>query len=172
VFTCKTSNRKMKELEISIKIFEYKDSTELTAEYQVLVEKAKEVAKKAYAPYSKFNVGAAVLLENGTIVTGNNQENVAYPSGLCAERIAIFHANATYPDQPIKAIAISSMYKGKYNPNPVYPCGACRQVMFESQNRFNKPIDVIMHGSNGIKKVTNVKSLLPLSFDFDLKSED
>lgn len=168
----KLAIEKMKEVEISVKFFEYENLTELTPEYQVLVEKAKKVAFKAYAPYSKFKVGAAVLLADGTIVTGNNQENVAYPSGLCAERVAIFQANALYPDQPVKAIAISSMYKGNYNENPVYPCGACRQVLLETQNRYNAPIEVIMHGTKAIQRVSNIKSLLPLSFDFNLISED
>lgn len=162
----------MRECEISVKYFEYESSAELTSDYQTLVEKAKEATMQAYAPYSKFRVGAAVLLENGVIVTGTNQENAAYPSGLCAERVAIFYANSQYPDQPVKAIAVASFFNGKFNENPVYPCGSCRQVLLETETRYSKPMDVIMYGSNAIQLVSSAARLLPLSFDVDLKAKD
>ncbi|SDB84072.1 cytidine deaminase [Williamwhitmania taraxaci] len=162
----------MRESEILVKYFEYDSPTELASDYQVLVEKAKDATKDAYAPYSKFRVGAAVLLENGEIITGTNQENAAYPSGLCAERVAIFYANSKYPSQAIKAIAVASFYNGKFNETPVYPCGSCRQVLLETQNRFNKPMDIIMYGSNSIQIVKSARLLLPLCFDVDLKAKD
>ncbi len=171
VFASKNSIR-MKEVEISVKYFEYSGPEELSSDYQLLVEKAKEATQNAYAPYSKFRVGAAVLLENGEIVVGTNQENAAYPSGLCAERVAIFYANSKYPNQQVKAIAVTSFYNGKFNETPVYPCGSCRQVLLETESRYNKPMDVIMYGSNSIQMVKSAKLLLPLSFDVDLKAKD
>ena len=155
-----------------MKYFEYDSPAELTSDYQVLVEKAKEATKDAYAPYSKFRVGAAVLLENGEIIIGTNQENAAYPSGLCAERVAIFYANSKYPDQAVKAIAVASFFNGKFNETPVYPCGSCRQVLLETQTRYNKPMDIIMYGSNSVQIVKSAKLLLPLCFDVDLKAKD
>lgn len=162
----------MKEVEISVKYFEYSGPEELSSDYKLLVEKAKEATKNAYAPYSKFCVGAAVLLENGEIVTGTNQENAAYPSGLCAERVAIFYANSKYPNMLIKAIAVASFYNGKFNETPVYPCGSCRQVLLETETRYKHPMDVIMYGSKAIQMVKSAKLLLPLSFDVDLKAKD
>jgi len=162
----------MREYKISVKYFEYDSPAELASDYQVLVEKAKEATKDAYAPYSKFRVGAAVLLENGEIIVGTNQENAAYPSGLCAERVAMFYANSKYPNQPVKAIAVTSYYNGKFNETPVYPCGSCRQVLLETESRFNKPLEVIMYGTKAIQVVSSAKQLLPLSFDIDLKAKD
>ncbi len=132
-----------------------------------LVENAMEAAKNAYAPYSAFNVGAAVLLENGEIISGNNQENAAYPSGLCAERVALFYANAKYPDTAVKAIAVVAMKEGKIVPSVVTPCGNCRQAMLETETRFKHPIKVIMGSQRGYWIVNNAKNLLPLSFTGD-----
>lgn len=158
----KTSNlRFMTKLELKIQIQQYSYEEFMDIE---IVRKAREAALNAYAPYSKFNVGAAVLLENDIIVTGNNQENAAYPSGLCAERVAMFSANAQYPDIPVKAIAICAYTGSDYTQKPVPPCGACRQVLLETENRFNKPLRVIMIGKDSIYETESVKSLLPLAF--------
>ncbi|PLX01204.1 MAG: cytidine deaminase, partial [Marinilabiliales bacterium] len=146
---------------------EYDNQKELDADDIKLIERAREAAKRAYAPYSKFSVGAALLLENGKIIEGNNQENAAYPSGLCAERVAMFYANSRYPETPIVAMAITAHSKGGFIKEPVPPCGSCRQVLMETENRFNSPIRVILAGSKKIAVLENVKSLLPLNFDND-----
>jgi len=150
---------------INIEIEVYKSIDELVNMEQELVLKAKSIAKQAYAPHSKFYVGAALLLDNGEIVSGNNQENAAYPSGICAERTAIFYANAQYPKQAIKTLAVAVFTNGEYAEQPVTPCGSCRQVMLESENRYNVPMRVIMIGEKQIYVVNSVKDLLPLSFD-------
>lgn len=130
-----------------------------------LIWAADQASQDAYAVYSGFKVGAAVLLENGTVVTGNNQENAAYPSGLCAERVAIFHANAAHPDQKVLAIAISARYKDEIITTPIPPCGSCRQVLLETERRYNSPIDIYMHGSDKVLHVSSAADLLPLAFD-------
>ena len=122
-----------KRIEIEVKVLSF---SELSEEKKVLIEKAKEASFAAYAPYSKFSVGVAVLLENGIVVVGNNQENVAYPSGLCAERTALFAANANYPNVAPKALAIAAQTGGKFLENPISPCGSCRQVILEAEKRF------------------------------------
>lgn len=132
-----------------------------------LIEEAKLSAKRAYAPYSHFQVGAAVLLSNGEVITGNNQENAAYPSGLCAERVAMLAANAQYPETAIEAIAIAAYTEGKYTETPCYPCGACRQTLLEVENRFEKPFKVVMYGTSKICEVASITDLLPLSFGKD-----
>jgi len=130
-----------------------------------LVELAKAAAANAYSPYSKFNVGAAVLLANGEIITGNNQENAAYPSGLCAERVAVFFANAKYPNVPIKTIAVTARQTSGFLETPVPPCGACRQVLLETENRFDSPIKIILAAKEKISILESAKSLLPMSFE-------
>ena len=155
----------MKKVELILNVYEYEKIDELQDPDRQLVEKAIEASQKAYAPYSQFHVGAAVLLENGIIITGNNQENAAYPSGLCAERVALFAANAQYPDIPVKAIAIVAFNnKNQMTPLPTPPCGACRQVMIETETRFDRPIKVILAGKSKILIINSVKELLPLSF--------
>ncbi len=155
----------MKKVELILNVYEYEKIDELQDTDRQLVEKAIEASQKAYAPYSQFHVGAAVLLENGIIITGNNQENAAYPSGLCAERVALFAANAQYPDIPVKAIAIVAFNnKNQMTPLPTPPCGACRQVMIETETRFDRPIKVILAGKSKILIINSVKELLPLSF--------
>lgn len=139
--------------------------TELEPEIQVLINKAKEQVKNAYAPYSNFQVGAAVLLENGALFTGNNQENAAYPSGLCAERVAMFYANAQYPDVAVKAIAVAAFTNGQFLVDPISPCGSCRQAMLETENRFNTPIAVYLYGLNQVYHLESIRQLLPLQFD-------
>ena len=151
-------------IETPIKVYTYH---ELSAEERRLTESALEATHRSYAPYSNFHVGAAVLLEDGTIVTGTNQENVAYPSGLCAERTALFYANSQYPDVAIKALAIvgCSQHEGM-NHTPISPCGACRQVMTETEKRFGKPIKLLLCGAEEVYVCESASSLLPLSFDF------
>lgn len=153
----------MKSLEIVTKVRIYKES-DYPQDKKELLEKAKLSALKAYAPYSTYHVGAAVLLEDGTIVTGNNQENAAYPSGLCAERTALFYANATYPDLAVRAIAIAAYNKGDYSKDVCTPCGSCRQVLVEVENRYDKPVEIIMYGKGQIYEVDSIRDLLPLSF--------
>jgi len=122
--------------------FEVLNFVEIERKFQQLIELAKYQTEKSYAPYSKFNVGAAVLLENGEIVGGNNQENAAYPSGICAERVAMFYANAKYPDiQPI-AIAIAAKNADGFLKMPISPCGGCRQALLESEIRYKGKIKI------------------------------
>jgi len=155
----------MKKKQIQIEIIEASNLQELTDTDQKLVKKAREIALKAYAPYSGFKVGAAVLLENGETVTGNNQENAAYPSGICAERTAVFYANAQFPDIAINAIAITANVKDSYISQPAYPCGACRQVLLEARNKTGKVMKVILAGDDKILIINDVRDLLPLPFE-------
>ena len=154
----------MKTTEIRIIVHEYQNISELPENDQSLLTEARRITPLAYAPYSGFHVGAAVLLGNGTIVTGNNQENSAYPSGLCAERVALFYANANYPDSEVKTIAISAAKDGVLVKEPVKPCGGCRQVLAEVEVRFETPIRIILDGQDSILVLSGVESLLPLSF--------
>ncbi|MDP3558520.1 MAG: cytidine deaminase [Bacteroidota bacterium] len=132
---------------------------------QELLLEAKKALINAYAPYSNFKVGAAVLFEDGKIITGNNQENAAYPSGLCAERVAIFYASSQYPDKKIIAIAVSVKSKNQIINSPVPPCGACRQALAEYEIKFDSPIRLIMAGEDGEVFISpSVSNLLPLLF--------
>ena len=140
---------------------------ELPDDAQQVIETAKQATFHAYAPYSGFRVGAAVLLGNGVVVTGNNQENAAFPSGLCAERIALFSANALHSHVPVKTIAIAAQREGKFLPNPVSPCGACRQVMLECEKRFENEMDIYLYGTEKIYYLKGIWNLLPLSFDLE-----
>ena len=150
--------------EIKISVFQ---PDEIPSEYISLIEEAKKQTQKSYAPYSEFHVGAAVLLENGIVVGGNNQENSAYPSGTCAERTAIFYANSQHPDIPVKLLAIAAFTNGKFTSEPVTPCGACRQVLLETENRYDQAIKVILYGTDKIYVFDSIKQLLPLSFGKD-----
>jgi len=138
---------------------------ELPEAEKMLVAFAKEAAIKAYAPYSLFRVGAALLLENGQVVTGNNQENAAYPSGLCAERVALFYANANWPKWPVTCMAIAATSVDGFTARPVSPCGSCRQVLLESEMRFATPIRLLLYGEDAICRVDSAADLLPLSFN-------
>ncbi|MCI7515320.1 MAG: cytidine deaminase [Bacteroidales bacterium] len=151
--------------EIKIAFTEYAGAAEMEAEDRTLVEKAIEATKHSYAPYSNFNVGAALLLDNGEIVTGSNQENAAYPSGLCAERTAMFYASSQYPQHAILKIAIAATQGGVLCGNPATPCGSCRQVMAQYQLRGGKPMQIILAGGEKILKFEKVDDLLPLIFD-------
>lgn len=134
-------------------------------EYGELCEKAVNATKQAYSVYSGFSVGAAVLLDNGQVVIGANQENVAYPSGMCAERTALYYAGTAYPASGVKALAVAASYKGAVTENFTPPCGACRQVMAEVIKRYGRDFDVIMIGE---KETVMLKAsaLLPFSFNF------
>lgn len=155
----------MKELniQVAIKIYEYE---ELDNEDRELIDAACKATQRSYAPYSHFSVGAAARLANEVIVTGTNQENAAYPSGLCAERTTLFYANSQYPDQAVKTLAIAAQNeRGEFLTAPIPPCGACRQVMLETEKRFEQPMRILLYSENGIYELKNVGSLLPLSFD-------
>lgn len=154
----------MKTTEIRILVYEYQTIDELPVNDRMLLREARKITPFAYAPYSGFHVGAAVFLSNGKVITGNNQENSAYPSGLCAERVALFYANANYPDSEVKAIAISAAKNGVLVNEPVKPCGACRQALAETEVRFGTPIRIILDGQDSILILNGVESLLPLSF--------
>ena len=130
------------------------------------MQKAIQVRDNAYAPYSKFNVGAALLLENGVVITGSNQENASYPSGLCAERTAIYYAGAQYPDVKILEIAISATSKNTPTKDPIPPCGACRQAISEYEVKQNTPISIYFMGESGkVVKSNSLANLLPWVFD-------
>jgi cytidine deaminase len=152
--------RRIVETKLSVYTFD-----ELTDQHKLLIEKAKEQVEKAYAPYSNFYVGAAVELENGAFFAASNQENAAYPSGLCAERAAMFYANGQFPNTPVRTIAITAFTNGEFLKNPVTPCGACRQVLLESETRFDNEITVLLYGSEETYLIENVKQLLPLCFE-------
>lgn len=141
----------------------------LSEEDQDLLKKAIEIREKAYAPYSEFKVGAAILLEDGTVVTGNNQENAAYPSGLCAERVAIFHASAQYPDKKIVKIAISADSEKTKLTKAVSPCGACRQSLYEYEHKQKEKIQIIFGTDySTLYKTESLQNLLPFSFNSDM----
>ena len=154
----------MKQINLTTKItvYSYEECTEIEKN---LIDAAKQATSNAYAPYSHFHVGAALLLENGKIITGNNQENAAYPSGLCAERTAVFYANAQFPDQKIEAIAVAAFYNGEFTSDLVSPCGSCRQVLLEVESRFNSPVKVMLYNkANEVYVAESMSSLMPLSF--------
>ena len=130
-----------------------------------LVEKAQEATNRSYAPYSRFHVGAALRLDDGTIVTGSNQENAAFPSGLCAERTALFYAGAQYPDRSVTALAIAAADADGLTAIPTPPCGACRQVMLETETRGGQPMRILLYGTQGTYVIEGVGQLLPLIFD-------
>ena len=154
----------MQEKDINISYKEYDSLYELHSEYRNLLEKAIEATKSSYAPYSNFNVGAAVLMGNGEIVTGSNQENAASPSGLCAERVAFFAAHHNYPSLDVKALAVIGSQNGLITQDLTYPCAACLQVLLESQKRAGAPITVIIGSAGKIQVIQSVDALLPFSF--------
>ncbi|WP_394750941.1 cytidine deaminase [Spongiimicrobium salis] len=156
----------MEKRQIAFELLVYDSLEELQAEDQKLMGAAVEARKKAYAPYSDFHVGAAILLGNGEIVLGNNQENASYPSGLCAERVAIFYAGANYPGVEIKAIAISATSKNHVVEKPAAPCGNCRQAISEYEVKQKKPIPILMMGEKGpVLKCHALSDILPLAFN-------
>ena len=153
----------MKDLCITTTIHRYQWD-ELSEQQQVLIEEAKRMTRNSYSPYSHFRVGAAVRLKDGTIVRGSNQENAAYPSGLCAERTALFAANANYPDQPVEALAIACYAEGQFTSEPGAPCAGCRQVMLETEHRYGQPIQVLLYGQDVTYVIDSVDELVPLGF--------
>ena len=153
----------MKELEIK-SLFRVYGMDELSQSDRELVSAAMEATKGSYAPYSKFRVGAAARLANGLVFTGANQENAAYPSGLCAERTTLFAANAQYPDQPVLALAIAARKGNRFMSTPISPCGACRQVISGVEDRFGHPVRILLYGTDGIYECNGIDALLPLRF--------
>ncbi len=150
---------------IILQVEEYASPKELNPMDRQLLEQAQQSHKLAYAPYSNFKVGAAVLLEDGGIITGSNQESVAYPTGLCAERVALFYAQSTFPGKAVKALAIASESADFTLTSPVTPCGACRQMIAEYENRHRNKIRIIMGSNSGkVQIVQGVENLLPLMF--------
>ena len=150
---------------ITIDYIEYKSAAEMEPQDRELVEAALEARGGSYAPYSKFHVGAALRLADGTIVKGANQENVAYPSGLCAERTAMFAAGANHPGVAFDTLAIVGANGDDVCEMPAAPCGGCRQVMAEYQRLYGSPLKVILIGTHVIYKFSKVEDLLPLIFD-------
>lgn len=138
---------------------------ELSEEEKKMILQAKHAASRAYAPYSGFQVGAAVLLDNGELLTGNNQENAAYSSGLCAERVTLFYANSRYPDSKVLIMAIAAQNMLGFTDEPISPCGSCRQVLLETENRFKSPIRLLLYGAEKVAIVETIRDLLPLSFE-------
>lgn len=137
---------------------------ELTPEDKMLVEKAKEATSNSYSPYSHFRVGAAVRLSDGRIIKGANQENAAFSVTICAERTAIFAAQANYPELPIMSIAIAARNDDGYTCKPVSPCGSCRQAMVEIEQKYSQPIHIILYGNEEVYVMDSIKNLMPLSF--------
>jgi cytidine deaminase len=156
----------MKKITITSQFSIYNSPQELPNDVQSLMKQAVTIRKKAYAPYSKFRVGAALLLDNGQTVLGSNQENAAYPSGLCAERVAVFQAGAVFPEAKILKIAITAASDSNKTLAPIPPCGACRQSMAEYEIRQNSPIEIYFMGEIGeVYKSDSLKNLLPFMFD-------
>lgn len=156
----------MKNITVNTQLSVFDSLQELPADIQQLMEQAIVIRKKAYAPYSKFRVGAALLLDNGKVVLGSNQENAAYPSGLCAERVAIFQAGAVYPEAKIVKMAITAASDTNQTKSPIPPCGACRQSIAEYEFKQDLPIEIYFMGEIGaIYKSDSLKNLLPFTFD-------
>lgn len=155
----------MKEITLKINYLEYDSPAEMSAEDQELIAAAHEARKGSYSPYSNFQVGAALRLANGQIVKGANQENAAYPSGLCAERTAMFWASANYPDVAFDTLAISASDHFVLCELPASPCGSCRQVMAEYEKKSGRPLKVILVGAKRIRKFSKVEDILPIIFD-------
>ena len=152
---------------LQISATEYTSINELSENDKALILAARESSGKAYAPYSRFKVGAALKLDNGEIVTGNNQENADFTDGLCAERVALFYAHATYPGSVVKAIAVTAQNPDGFLKDSAKPCGSCRQAMVETEVRFKQPIRLILDGADRILVFENAESLLPFAFKPD-----
>ena len=159
----------MKKIQFSASFYQYADKDDLDTFDKKMMDLAIGARDRSYSPYSQFSVGAAVLLDNGEIVTGNNQENAAYPSGMCAERVAIWTASALYPDVKVIKLILSGKSKLRLVETPVSPCGACRQVLSEYESKQNSDIEIYFTGETGkVIKTSSVKDLLPFSFDGNL----
>jgi len=155
----------MKIKKINIEYEEYAEDEKLLSSDLKLISEATTALDGSYAPYSEFHVGSALLLSNGQIVRGSNQENAAYPSGLCAERVALFHASSNYPDVAVNAIAITGKSDHFITTDPITPCGSCRQVIAETEKRQGNKIRIIMRGEKGVTRIVEgINSLLPMVF--------
>ena len=154
----------MRKKELQIFVYEYDTVIELPEKDKKLVLAAREASENAYAPYSNFHVGAALILENGELIKGNNQENADFTDGLCAERVALFYANANYPNLKVLAMAVSAKNANGLLKEPAQPCGSCRQALVEAEVRFNHPIRLILDGAKKIMVIENAESLLPFAF--------
>lgn len=146
----------------------YSNFSELRAQDQDLIEQARIASQNSYSPYSQYMVGAALKMEDGQIMLGSNQENASYPAGLCAERVALFHATSSYPDSVIESIAVAAKRSSETDFKPVSPCGICRQVMLEFELKQKKPIRVILQSTDGRWVISeSAQHLLPFSFGQD-----
>ena len=155
----------MKEITLETRMRVYYSREELPSDLLDLLRQAEDAASRAYANYSHFQVGAAILLNNGKVVIGANQENAVYPCGLCAERTAAFAASSLYPEVPFNKIVVTAINPNKPLKEPVSPCGSCRQALFEYEQKFGHPIEVILAGQEGpIYHFDNVATLLPYTF--------
>lgn len=152
-----------RQLNISYQVYQSMD--ELPQQWQSLLQKAVEATKRSYAPFSAFKVGAAILLDNGEVVCGSNQENAAYPSGLCAERTACYYAGATWPGARMLAIAVAASQDGELTATPTYPCGACRQALVQYEKEGGVPMKVIVGSAGRVEVFASVRDLLPFVFD-------
>lgn len=141
------------------------DISDMNSQQLELLNKAKEASTHAYAPYSKFKVGAALLLDNGEIITGSNQENAAYPSGLCAERTALFYAHHRYPDASIKTLVIVAFQNDAFLSSPIMPCGSCVQVFSESIRRTKNTFEVLLYGNDYSYLINDARDFIPFRFD-------
>lgn len=160
------NTRSMKEIKIETTLEVYDNIGELSTSVQDLMEVAIEARENAYAPYSKFNVGAAILLDNDAVVIGSNQENACFPSGLCAERTAIYYAGAKYPKAKILKMAITASSQNQVTDKPIPPCGACRQTIAEYEVKQERPIEIYFMGAKGkVIKSHSLANLLPLLFE-------
>jgi len=156
-----------KTLTINVNEYEY---SELSVFDRQIVDEAIEATKNSYAPYSNFNVGAAIRLSDGSIVRGANQENAAFPVGLCAERAAIFAAQSATPELAITDLAIAAKNVNGLMSHPISPCGSCRQVILEMEERYKQPIRILLYGTEKVYQVDSVRDLLPLCFvDGDMR---
>lgn len=145
--------------------FERYSFEELSASDQELILQAQEATRRSYAPYSNFYVGAAARLADGHIVSGSNQENAAFPSGLCAERTCLFYANSRYPEQPVTELAIAARTANGFISRPISPCGACRQVILETEKRYGQSLRILLYGEKETYVLQGISRLLPFSFD-------
>ncbi|HDZ13278.1 hypothetical protein LCGC14_0692340 [marine sediment metagenome] len=156
----------MKKQKLSFELTVFDGLFELSEDDHALMSKAVAARKNAYAPYSNFQVGAAVLLENGQVVIGSNQENASYPSGLCAERVAIFQAGALYPSVVVKTVAITATSVNRVVDTPAAPCGNCRQAMLEYEVKQKEPVRLLIMGETGkVIQCNAISDILPLGFD-------
>ncbi len=155
----------MERKELKIEYTQFENINELPQTDKKLLQAAIDATAGSYSPYSNFSVGAALLMDNGEIISAANQENAAYPSGMCAERSALFYAHSKYPEDAVLALAVVACHNGEITPQLTYPCGACRQVLSETQSRSGKPVKIIVGSASKILVFDSVSVLLPFAFD-------